>query len=60
MLFQMLVSMPKTTFETAIFLIQLIFYKINSLQKEAIKKDLSSSRDRLETLCHFSYETFQC
>jgi len=59
MLFQMLVSMPKTTFETAIFLVQLIFYKINSLQKEAIKKDLSLSRDCLETLCHFKHKTFQ-
>ncbi len=58
-LFQMLNSMPRKTFKTVSFLVELIFYKINSLQKEAVKKDLFSSRDGVETLSPFALKRFR-
>jgi len=58
-LFQMLVSMPRKAFKTASLLVELIFCKINSLQKEAVKKDLFSSRDCVETLWPFALKRFR-
>jgi len=56
-LFQMLISMPRTAFEIVIFLVKLIFYKINSLQKKQSKR---ISLHQEITLKHFVISAMKC